>query len=61
MYEAYERLLQDQPPDYHTHLGWLERSSPEGVRAALLVTRRGLEGSEEAFERNLAEACAKLR
>ena len=38
--QAYERLLEKQPPAYHTHQGWVVGLSPEIVRLAMLEARR---------------------
>ena len=38
--QAYERLLEKQPPAYHTHRSWIEGLSPEIVRLAMLEARR---------------------
>jgi len=38
-FKAYEELLENQPEVYHKHLPWIEKSTPESVRNALILLR----------------------
>lgn len=58
---AYEKLLPHQPEIYRTHLGWLERHSPEQVREAMLTIRCREAGSLAEFEWLLGESRTRRR
>jgi hypothetical protein len=51
--EAYDRLLEEQPPNYQTHRQWVTENNPEAVRLAMLVIRRHPIGKLEAFNATL--------
>lgn len=53
--EAYEKLLPHQPAIYRSHLGWLERHTPEDVRHATLTIRCRDAGSFDEFEQLLGQ------
>jgi hypothetical protein len=59
--DAYEKLLPHQPDIYRSHLGWLERHTPEDVRHAMLTIRCRAAGSFAEFEALLGEARARRR
>lgn len=59
--DAYEKLLPHQPEIYRTHLGWLERHSPEEVREAMLSIRCREAGSLAEFEWLLGESRTRRR
>jgi len=61
-YEAYQILLQRQPPDYQTHLEWIEKMgiSSEALRSALIVQRKGKPIELRAFNLQLHENVGKL-
>jgi hypothetical protein len=51
LYTAYEKLLKNQPPAYHTHEGWIEGYNEEEIRSALVnVRRRELLGLDDFIE-----------
>jgi hypothetical protein len=58
--KAFEAMLPKQAVAYHAHEPWIERSSPEAVRRAMLEIRRWNEGKLEDFERRLYEAADEL-
>jgi hypothetical protein len=49
-------LLPDQPAAYRSHQPWVENSSPEAVRRAMLEIRRWNESKLADFNRRLAAA-----
>jgi len=58
--KVYESILPSQPAIYHSHLPWVETSSPEAVRRAMIEVRRWKRGSLEEFNRRLNEAHHEL-
>ena len=58
---AYLRLLEKQPPDYHTHRLWIDHSTPEAVRIAMLEERRQPVGRLEGFNDALKLGNDRLR
>ena len=58
--EAYETMLPRQPPAYRTHEEWVQTSTPEAVRRAMLELRRWNEGELSEFNRRLADAHEQL-
>jgi hypothetical protein len=59
--EAFEALLKVQSGFYHTHLDWLERFSPEMVRAAMLQVRLHRNGVDlDVFQKTLQAAADQL-
>jgi hypothetical protein len=58
---AYLRLLEKQPPDYHTHRHWLDHSTPEAVRIAMLEERRHPVGRLQSFNDALKVGNDRLR
>ena len=59
--DAYERLLEKQPPDYHTHRTWIHESTPEAVRTAMIESRRLNVGTLEQFTESLRIGNERLR
>ena len=59
-FATYEKMLPGQPPAYRTHLEWLETSTPEAVRRAMLEVRRWNEGGLSDFNRRLLAARDQL-
>ncbi len=59
--EAYDKLLEEQPPNYQTHRPWVVESTPEAVRIAMLVVRRHPVGKLEAFNNALRPENERLR
>ena len=55
-FQAYEKLLPNQPDIYRTHLNWIEKFKQEDVRLAMLEFRRHREKSLEEFEYRLKRA-----
>lgn len=53
-------LLPGQPAAYRTHEPWVENSSPEAVRRAMLEVRRWNEGTLADFNRRLSAAQQEL-
>ena len=53
-------LLPGQPAAYRAHKPWVESSSPEAVRRAMLEIRRWNEGKLDDFNRRLAAAHQEL-
>lgn len=49
-------LLRWQPKAYRVHQAWIETSSPEAVRRAMLEVRRWNEGTPADFSRRLEAA-----
>jgi hypothetical protein len=58
---AFDQLLRDQPPDYHTHEPWEEKAKPEELRLSLLQVRRSGVGSLADFVQHLDTAQKSLR
>jgi hypothetical protein len=58
--QAYECLLQHQPPAYQTHRPWVTGSTPEAVRSAMLEERRKPAGTLQSFNESLRHATKKL-
>jgi hypothetical protein len=58
--DAYERLLEKQPDDYHTHQGWVEQLSPEIVRLAMLEARRSEIDTIADFDAALKRSIERL-
>lgn len=57
---AFEQMLPGQPDAYRAHRPWLEQSTPEAVRRAMLEVRRWREGTLAQFEGRLKEAQKQL-
>lgn len=58
--DAFDRLATFQSAPYRVHQGWLERSSPEAVRYAMVAVRRRGVCSLADFESALASAQGQL-
>ena len=54
--KVYEAMLPKQPEVYRSHLPWVENTSPEAVRRAMLEVRRWKKGTIEEFNKRLSEA-----
>jgi len=54
--KVYKAMLPKQPGIYSTHLPWVENTSPEAVRRAMLEMRRWKQGSLEEFNKRLVDA-----
>jgi hypothetical protein len=59
--QAYERLLSQQPPAYHTHRPWVTESTPEAVRIAMLEERCRPVGTLRSFNESMKQATTRLR
>lgn len=57
---AYETLLEEQSETYRVHLPWVAGTTPEAVRATLLVCRNQQLRTLEEFESVLADASKAL-
>jgi hypothetical protein len=51
--KVFLRMLPSQADAYRAHLSWIEKSSPEAVRRAMLEVRRRGEGRLEDFNRRV--------
>lgn len=60
-FTVYKQMLSRQPKAYRTHLEWINNSTPEAVRRAMLETRRRQEGKLSDFNRRLADAQQQLK
>ena len=60
-YEAYEKLLLNQPEAYSSHKPWLKNYKPEEVRLAMIETRREGKGTMSNFSDRLEHARSRLR
>jgi hypothetical protein len=54
--KVFLRMLPSQPDAYRAHEPWIDKSSPEAVRRAMLEVRRRSEGRLEDFNRRLGVA-----
>ncbi len=60
--DAYIKLLQKQPKEYHTHKQWFEKKySPEEIRLALIEIRRLGRANLSMFNAALRDAKTRLR
>ncbi len=58
---AYEALLAQQPPAYHTHRPWVQKNKPEEVRLAMIESRRRGAVTTKGFGESLQAARSTLR
>ena len=60
VFDAYDKLLENQPKVYTTHLNWIDDYSPEVVRMAIIEARRNKVTAISDFESILSKAASRL-
>ena len=60
-FAVYKQMLLRQPNAYRTHMEWIDNSTPEAVRRAMLEARRRQEEKLSNFNRRLAAAQQQLK
>ncbi len=55
VYRAYERLLEKQPPAYHTQKEWINQTTSEAIRTSLITLRKSNPIKLSQFAEKLAD------
>ena len=60
IFDAYDKLLENQPEAYRTHLSWVDDCSPNVVRMAIIEASRNKVTALSEFESILTQASSLL-